>query len=330
MRRACLLGALLALACDAPPDPADGGGGPLPDAAGVDASLPPEHDSGAADASATADGGACVPTSGDMLREGYCQQVMLAVLRSDDASPSLYVTGLTTSVGEGCNVVDRVEIRRTDGELLQTLVPASGAGLSARASTVAPELLALCDREDGRFDPFAVEVHGRTDGGRFVARCGAEAFGSGWPPDLAVTCHQNLPIGPTFMGSGMVQATAGFTTSEIWFSYPNEDGIVIDAVDPEVRIVPGTWGFGGVPIDPFDTSGWTATVSFHTSARTHVGVSLHQMADPLGGDLCPVPSAMPMPGDPVPPVFLARVRGSAGGRPFTSEAMISHCTRLAL
>lgn len=286
---------------------------------------------GPMDAAATGDAGACTPASGPSAIEGYCQQIALSVLRFDDASPSLYATGLVTSVGDGCVAVDRVELRTTSGDLVQVLEPAGpvASPFAARASAVAPELLTACDGEDGRFDPYAVEIHGRTDGGTFVARCGAEAFGSGWPPDLVLTCHQNLPVGATYMGSGMITRSSAFTSSELWFLYPNEAGLVIDAVDPDVRIIPGTWGFGSVPIDPFDTNGWEASVGFPTSARTHVSVSLTQLEDPLGDSLCPIPSSEPGPEDPVPAVFLARVSGTAGGRAFTSEAMISYCHTIA-
>jgi hypothetical protein len=321
---------LIALGCGEPAG-VDGGSA---DAAAIDAggsfdAGAPFDGGGSFDAGAGHDAGACVPSGGSTTNEGYCQQVMLSVLRSDDASPELFATGITTSIGEGCAQIDRVDVLHADGELIQTLdQDLSGAGyFRARASTVAPEIAALCDREDGRFDPFAVEVHGRVDGGTFVARCGAEEFGSGWPPELVVSCHQNLPVGPTYMGSGGVQITGMFTVADLRVMYPNVDGIVIDSVASTARVIPGTWGFGSMPIAPFDTTGWTTSVGFPTSAQEFVLVQMFASMDLLGEDVCPVPSTMPMPMDPPPPVFLLAIRGMASGRPFTSEAFINYCYR---
>lgn len=299
----------------------------ISDAGAFDGGAP--SDAGGLDASGS-DAGACVPSGGSATTEGYCQQIMLSVLRFDDASPSLFATGITTSTGEGCAAIDRVDILHADGRPIQTLDESltGSSYFRARASTVAPEIAALCDREEGRFDPFAVEVHGRVDGGTFVARCGAEEFGSGWPPDLVVTCHENLPTGPTYMGNGMVQSTGMFTSASVSFMYPNLDGITIDDVAGDARVVPGTWGFGSVPIAPFETTGWTTSVGFPTSAEEFVLVQLFASSDPLGEDVCPVPVTMPMPGDPPPPVFLLGVHGTAGGRAFTSEALISSCYRV--
>lgn len=323
MRMASFL--VLVLGCGEPAG-VDGG---LVDADVIDAGAT-GSDAGAPIDASTGDAGACVPTAGSATTEGYCQQVMLSVLRFDDASPSLFATGVTTSIGEGCAEIDRVDILHADGTHVQTLdEDRFGTGyFRARASTVAPEIAALCDGEDGRFDPFSVEVRGRVDGGTFVARCGAQEFGSGWPPQLVVTCHQNLPTGPIYMGNGMVQSTGMFTSASLSFMYPNIDGITIDDVAGDARVVPGTWGFGSEPIAPFDTTGWTTSVGFPTSAEEHVLVQLFASSDPLGSDVCPVPPAMPMPGDPPPPVFLLGVHGTADGRAFTSEALISYCHRI--
>lgn len=324
--RTSLLLALLT-ACGGPVSTSDGG-------PGRDASSPADAsalDAGSSsDAAATPDGG-CGPLGGAEVREGYVQQSILSILRFDDASPEAEARGYVTVGGnESCGIVDRVEIRTASGDLLYTLSETSGTlgAFAARGTAPPVELTSLCDGETGRFDPFAIEVHGRVPGASFVARGGAELNGSGWPPDLVVTCHRNLPVGPLYLGNGMVQVNTMFTTTDLWTLYPNERGLAIDSVEGAVRILPGTWGFGSVPIDPFDTAGWTASVSFPTSERRHVSVQLGQLADPLGPDVCPTPSAMPMPGDPVPPVFLAVLRGQAGGRAFTSEAMISYCSRV--
>src|SRR5690625_2452742 len=85
----------------------DGGVVDTTDAAMVDAA---SIDGGAPIDAGGSDAGACVPIAGSAMTEGYCQQVMLSVLRFDDASPSLFATGITTSTGEGCAVIDRVEI----------------------------------------------------------------------------------------------------------------------------------------------------------------------------------------------------------------------------
>ncbi|MGE0786592.1 MAG: hypothetical protein AB7S26_13050 [Sandaracinaceae bacterium] len=91
-----------------------------------------------------------------------------------------------------------------------------------------------------------------------------------------------------------------------------------------------TWGaFGGPPIEPFDTRGWTTSVGFPTSAQERVLVQLHHDGEPLGRDLCPVPSTMPGPEDPVPPVFLVRITGQGGAGAFSSEALISYCNTVS-
>jgi hypothetical protein len=262
---------------------------------------------------------------------------MISVLRRDGLPTAVEARGITTNTGDGCRVVDRVELVSRDEtvQMLSGVTPMTRPGSEvfvARSDEAAPELTALCDGDEGRYDPFEVVVYGRMDGGNFVARCGAEFDGGfGWPPDSVVTCHRNLPVGPTFMGSADVQVSTGFTSSSLWLSYPNEHGIAIDTVGSDVRIVPTPDPFGGLgSTDPVPSSGWDTYVGFGTSERRFVSVQLDLLEDPFGVELCPEPDSGADPPEAFPPILMIDLSGTGAMGAFESEAYVSSCYRVTL
>ncbi len=310
--------------------PGSDGGTERPDtSAPVDGSLP------------MADGSvpvteACEPTPGSETISGYCQQVMISVLRRDGLPTALEARGITTSVGDGCRVVDSVELLDADGtvQVLAGVTPEARPGMEtfvARADETAPALEALCDGDEGRYDPYEVVVHGHMDGGSFVARCGAELDGGfGWPPDSVVTCHRNLPTGPTFMGGAEVQVNSAFTATQLWFSYPNVGGIAIDSVASDLRVVPTADPFGGGFADPIASTGWDTSVSFETSEHRFISVQMSLLEDPFGTDLCPTPDTSGDPSTEFPPVLRVALTGSGAMGAFESEAYVDTCYRISL
>ncbi len=219
-------------------------------------------------------------------------------------------------------------------QALAGVVPTNRPGTDdfvARAEEAAPELTEICESDDGRYDPFEVVVHGRMDGGTFVARCGADLDGGfGWPPDSVVTCHRNLPVGPTFMGSAEVQESPDLTWSNVWISYPNERGLSIDSVASDLRVIPTADPFGGGFVEPTSSAGWDTSVSFHTSAERVVGVQLDLLDDAFGPELCPAVDPTGEPSEDFPPILLMQLTGSGVMGPFESEAYVSNCYRYSI
>lgn len=119
-------------------------------------------------------------------------------------------------------------------------------------------------------------------------------------------------------------APAGAQVPETHPAHPDFD---MTAVDPDVRIIPGAYAFG-MPIEPFDTTGWDAWIGSPSSANDWLMVSLSHDQDVLGTEVCPPYSDDPF-ADP-PPLFLTRITGTNGGRSFSSEGYIDLCSRVVM
>lgn len=338
------LGAFLA-GCSVPAEAAVDGGAGGTDAAGADAppTDSPLSDVAAADAPGapgTDAGGVCEPTTGPATGGGYCDLFELAVFTFDDAAPEARLYGRVTPDGftaGGCAVVDEVEIQR-GGAVVGTL---PGVGTFAPGSETAllaqgPPLLEMTTRCEGdleRFGGFGLVVRGRVDGGSFEAHCADAEGGSRWPPAIRITCHHGVegrPVG----GYAMVSDTAMFDSTSLSAYVPHGPGGALTAVDSTVHVIPGFAPalFGPPPpmLDPFDatpftTAGVTESTLPGTSTMTsNLSLLATEVLFPLA--ICPPPSTGPPgPGDPLPPVFLARLTGTGERGAFSTEAYVNFC-----
>lgn len=314
------------------PSAADAPGSDAPgrDAAGTDAPGAPGPDAG----------GLCTPTAGPATGGGYCDLFELAVFTFDDAAPEARLYGRVTPDGlttGGCAVVDEVEIQR-GGAVLGTL---PGVGTFASGSETAllaqgpplSEMTTRCEGDLERFGGFGLVVRGRVDGGTFEAHCADAEGGSRWPPAIRVTCHHNVEGRP--VGSyAMVSDTATFDSTSLSAYVPHGPGGALTAVDSTVHVIPGFAPalFGPPPpmLDPFDagpfaSAGVTESMLPGTSTMTsNVSLFATDVLFPLA--ICPPPSTGPPgPGDPLPPVFLARVTGAGERGAFSTEAYVNFC-----
>ena len=341
MRRVLVVLLVLAVACggrergDDDDDDATGDGDADADADGdSDADADADAD-GDADADADGDADACAPDPGGQVLNASCDEVEIAVLEAAAGVARLQVRGrVSLWPGEGvCAVVDSVDVYDGD-QLVQTLDGAPAAlGLDGTTGLLATgeadgSLVARCGRDDGWASGAGLVVRGRADGGTFEARCGSVDFGTGWPPPVIRTCHEGLGA-PPGAGDAMITGGDGFTWTDLYAYVPHGEGGAVTGIDSEVRVLPSSDPFGGLPIDPFDTTGWSAWVGETdlpgTGAATQV--SLHADGDPLGLEVCPVTPPEPGPEDPLPPVFLARLTGTTESGPLSTEVYVRMCTR---
>jgi hypothetical protein len=130
----------------------------------------------------------------------------------------------------------------------------------------------------------------------------------------------------------MVSIYSGFPSATFYVVIPHAAGAAVTAVDGTFRVLPDAPS--GMPLAPFDSTGWTASVSETTMPLWGEvsQISLLADTDPLGEQVCPVPysGTDPPPPESIPPVFLARLTGTTGRGPFRSEAYASMCTRTTI
>lgn len=287
-------------------------------------------DSGPIDAPAEA-GPTCAPKAGAASVKAYCDLFELAQFEMDGAAPRAELRG-RVSLGTpepACAIVDKVEVQ-VGGTAVATLTStapfdpgndrallAGGAGFAALATR--------CGGDKDRFGGFGFRVTGRMDGGTFTAQCADAEGGSRWPPAVRVTCHKNVDASP-FAASATV--TSGKFTS-ISVSVPHGPGGALTTVAGTMRVIPGSaTGFGAPPAPaPFDSAGWGGSLSEATTPTPYTSISLLNTTTPLPAELCPKPST-PGPGVAPPPVFLARITGTGGHGPYTTEAYVNQCTLL--
>jgi hypothetical protein len=324
---------------DAPPPPmseggplADGSTNDVPSSDVVTDGKPPPSDSGAGD------GSTCVPTAGGATMTGECDLVQLAILQSMGGAATVVVGGRVGIGGSPmmapCSLIDSIDIVSQGGTTLQTLqgtslaVATDGSGGPWTTGTASPALTQMCGSDTSRFDGIGLVVHGRTDGGTFVTKCGDNTLDVGWPPRVVVTCHRGLAAPP--LGTNATVQTFGMMALDQLFAAVPEPP-TITSVDANVHVIPGTAGiWGAMPMMPFDTTGWTSaeTTMTEPDGKTATNVTLANMTDVLGVELCPVPPPMPNPMQPPPPVFLARITGATSAGPFMSELYVDFCARM--
>lgn len=303
-----------------------GGGSTASGGGGHGAGGSPTTSTGGAGGSAQA----CAPAPGNENVSTYCDQVKIAVLGHGAGQARVSFRGrLTSSKPGACLRFDSVDIVDAGSKLVQH-IPVVGFALHSEdvvpwieADAVAA-VTAPCGSDATRAEAFHVVVKGAVDGGTFEAMCGPVGGGASWPPLVQLTCHEGLDAPPSFDTYATVQVDAklGITMTQLSATFPDADGIA--AVDATVHVVPEVWL--GQPIAPFDTAGWTTSVS---PAQGTAQVGLFQDKDVLGSELCPVPNPAPKPGDPVPPIFLARIKGTAAKGPFSSELYVAFCSRIS-
>ncbi len=291
---------------------------------------PPSDPGGGGDTGPDTGPSLCEPTPGGADLEVHCSEIRIAVMKDSSLPTRVHVAGRLWGFGEGepCVRVDQLQLLQGD-TIVQT-VDAAGVvgpdGWSAEAEATT-EVVGHCDSESGRFEPFAILVTGRVDGGTFTADCGAHMGGGSWPPDGILTCHENIPVPPSH-GDSMVDVAPGmWTMTTLDIMYPFDPAFDMTAVDSSVRIIPSTYA-SGMPIEPFDTMGWDAWIGSPSSANDWLMVSLSHNEDVLGTEVCPPYSDDPF-ADP-PPLFLARITGTNAGRSFSSEGYIDFCSRVVM
>lgn len=334
MRNLALTSLVLLLACDpvvvdtdAPGSDAGAVDAPGADVPGSDA---PGSDASAADAAV-----ACVPTAGPATGDAYCDQFFLSLFTSDDGAPRMELRGRVhpNDLSEGgCATVDEIDVQ-VGGTTITTLAgtwgPEGAGGTRLIAEGAAfPGLTERCASDENRFGGFGFLVRGRVDGGSFTAECADAEGGSRWPPAVTVSCHHNIDA-PPFSAYAMVSGGAGFTYTSLDLSIGHGPGAAITSAESTIHIIPGfATGFGGPTpdLDPFDSTGWTASIYENTGGfGPYSGVQL-MLGSALPMELCPPPSVgLPGPDDPLPPVFLARVRGTSERGAFSTEAFVNNC-----
>jgi hypothetical protein len=334
MRASLLFPCLLTIAgCPAPSDPpvddvgtsdvgAHDAGGP------IDAPIVPtdggSSDGGGADAPV-----ACAPTPGPATGGASCDLFELALYTFDDAAPRAELRGRLTPEGlteGGCFVIDSVEVQ-VAGATVATLEGAPGL---LGAGPAFAELTARCEDDVDRFGRFGFLVHGRLDGGTFTGECADAEGGSRWPPAVRVTCHHNVDRSP-FDANAMVSQSSFGDSSNVHVTMLHGPGGAITSADDTIHVIPGfASGFGPtLMLEPFDSSGWTASVSESTSpAGTTSQIQLFSDTA-LPPEICPPPSLEPPgPEDPLPGVFLVGITGSSEHGPYRTEAYVNYCVTI--
>jgi hypothetical protein len=333
-------------ACSGPSQPGDSDdAGPSPDAAGDATSpsdaAPPTDGSVSTDAAHPADAAstaACVPSPGAMTLTSECDQVQLAILQNGSGTPTVAIQG-RVNVGSPttppCTAVDSIDVV-SGGATIATIpgtladTPSEGATYPLASGPATSALVALCASDSGRFDGVGLVVHGHVDGGTFTATCGNNTPDVGWPPRVVLTCHTGLAAIP-FATDGVVMSTTfmGMTvTSDQLFALVPQPPVLMTA-DSTVHLIPGVSSFGGgQPIAPSDTTGWTGATSTMMLQDGGSGSNLTMFndMDVLGPQLCPPGCTNPPCGVSTPPVFIARVTGTADTGAFESELYVPVCT----
>jgi hypothetical protein len=286
-------------------------------------------------------GGACTPTPGTAMVMTGCDSFELAVMTHTDASPELRLTGRLFASGStmGCASVDSVDVLSggIGSSVLATLtgepsvVLDSTERLLARGTPVAA-LTDLCATDDParRFDSLGFVVRGRVDGGTFEAHCGLAEGGGRWPPAVRVTCHQNVEV-PPYGGNSLVMVSSfmgmQYTSTMLYAAANHGPGGALTSVDSTIHVIPRRSIFDtGMPLAPMDTTGWMGTANESGSMPSYTQLQAFADHDPLGADLCPVPT-MPGPGYVPPPVYLARLTGMGGHGAYSTEVFVGICTR---
>jgi hypothetical protein len=273
---------------------------------------------------------------GSPAMELPCSGTQIAVLRSNDGTARVTVSGRLSLPAGGCAQLDTAEIRRGT-TVLQRVTDAFGAvsGSSVLApwfDVVAdPMVNAACDGE-ARFEVLGVYLTGRTNTGSFTARCALRPGQGAYPPVTTLTCHRGLRA-PAVLSNVSVDVTSfmgmSHTLSQASVYYPRATGPMITTADATIRLIPAPALFGGMMLAPRDTNGWQTTVSQNTlpGFGNTTQLLFSQSMDAYGLDYCPVPNPMPGPMSPPPPVFLLRIAGTTTEGPFTSEAYGQFCVR---
>jgi hypothetical protein len=315
----------------------DAGSAPDSGIATHDGGAPPD----AARADAAVDGGtstSCEPSPGDVAGDAYCDLFELAIFKSDDASPEARLHGRVSPdalVEDGCAVIDEVEVQQA-GTTVATLEGIGGfhAGddrALLATGGVSPEMSARCEGDD-RFGGFGFIVRGRVDGGTFEARCADAEGGSRWPPAVRLTCHHNVDRQP-FSAYAGVSSSAGFAWSTIDVSVPHDPGGALLSADATLRVIPTAIAFGPPAPPPFDSAGWSATLSEATGPLPGSYTSVSFTRDDAAFDttLCPPPStAPPGPDFEPPPVFLVRFTGTSERGAYSTEGYVGQCNTLSM
>lgn len=337
-----LLG-LLAVGCPSPSSPeADAGSGTDAPGAPLDAPIAPGTDAPLPDGGSivtTDGGGTCEPSPGPATGDGYCDLFELGVFTFDDGAPEARLFGrlMPDGVAEGgCFVVDEVDVQRggvTIGTLDGVGVPIPGGDnpMLARGAPL-PEMTERCEGDDERFGGWGFVVRGRVEGGTFEARCADAEGGSRWPPAVRTTCHHNV-VARSIASYATVSSSASFSSTMLTTFVPHEAGGALTAIDPSVHVIPGfaPAAFGPPPpmLDPFDatpfsTSVHEGTLPGTTTLSTQVSLLANAVRFPL--EICPPPSTgIPMPGDPLPPVFLVHMTGTSEAGRFSTDLYVNNC-----
>jgi hypothetical protein len=328
--------ALIFAGCPSDPSSSDAGSdtdAPRPDAQATDAPLT-DAPLLATDAPTGSDGGmACEPTPGPAMGDAYCDGFELSLFTFDDAAPEVRLRGRLNPDGATagtCAVVDTVEVQE-GGVTVATLTGNAALTTESERAILAsgpvfPALSTRCAGDERRFSGFGFIVHGRVDGGSFTARCADAEGGSRWPPAVRVTCHHNVSDVP--YANAMVSVRPGFSSTTLSVQAPHAPGAALLTVAPTVHVIPGFGSFGAPPpmVAPFDATGWMTSVSegSGTGPTTYLSLFASEALFPI--EICPAPSTgIPGPGDPLPPVFLARVTGTGERGAYSTEAYVNIC-----
>ena len=207
-----------ALGCDGNSDSTTGTGGGTTGSAGAGTGASSAGGSGAGGAatggattSGPGGGGSggggepCEPTAGNEVFSGYCDDVRVALIEGA-GQPRVQVAARMNAGAIGCAIVDSVILGDDENNAIQTLTTAielddSGVQVHVADAVANSELVTSCavppgDNGAGRVEAFGFIARGRVDGGTFEARCGRADSGSSWPPDVVLTCHDNIENQP--------------------------------------------------------------------------------------------------------------------------------------
>lgn len=277
----------------------------------------------------------CTPTSGSAKVTVLCDDVRLALLEMPGKPAHLQVRGRLSSGNDTCLMPESIELVRPDKSVAQTLTASGGAQKSWdyklwASADAALEIGTRCKDELDRIEPYGIIVKGKADGGSFEAKCGSGVeFGSAWPPRVVLTCHSGLSH-PSAFGNAMVQPAGPFTMTTLHGHVPHAPGPGLGSVSGDIRIVPFQSSFGSsAPIAPFDTSGWSLHLIETTIPATgEHSTSVDATSDQdLLGESCPAQQPMDAAFPEPPPLLFARLKGQGPSGPFSSELVVSMCTR---